>query len=228
MPAVLPADLLAFLRDLAENNDKNWFEANKTRYERSVKEPALAFISAFAEPLAQISPHFQAIAKGQGGSLFRIYRDTRFSHDKRPYKTNTGMHFRHEAGEDAHAPGFYLHLEPGDSGAGVGIWMPDGPTLNRIRETIAADVQGWAEVKRALEGTNLKFMGRDEALKKPPRGVSADHPHVEDLKLKSFAVSCSYSDAEVLAPDFMARFAATCQAGAPLAEYLCRALGLPF
>ena len=128
--------LFDFLRELKANNERPWFEENKARYRAEVQGPMLDFIQAFAEPLAEISPHFRADPRANGGSLFRIYRDTRFSKDKTPYKTNVGAHFRHEAGKDAHAPGFYLHLEPGMCFAGCGVWHPDSPTLGRIRDAI--------------------------------------------------------------------------------------------
>ena len=98
-------ELFSFLEDLAANNDREWFAANKRRYEEHLLEPALAFIEDFAPRLEQISPHFRADPRPNGGSLFRIYRDTRFSKDKTPYKTNVGIHFRHERAKDAHAPG---------------------------------------------------------------------------------------------------------------------------
>lgn len=226
MPAWFGPDLLQFLRDLAENNDRAWFETNKARYDREVKEPALRFITAFAEPLRGLSPHYQAIARAQGGSLFRIHRDTRFGADKRPYKTNTGLHFRHEAGKDAHAPGFYLHIEPGQHGVGIGCWMPEPEALGRIRAAILARPERWAEVRAAVTGAGLAFMTED-ALKRPPRGVPADHPHVDDLRNRSFAVWAPLSDAQILAPDLMDRFTGLCRAGLPLAAFLCEAQDLP-
>ena len=92
--------LFAFMRDLREHNDRDWFKANKQRYEEDVREPAFAFISDFAGHLQKIAPHFVADPGPSGGSLFRIYRDTRFSKDKTPYKTHTGIHFRHEKAKD--------------------------------------------------------------------------------------------------------------------------------
>ena len=147
--ATLPAELFSFLTDLAADNNREWFNENKDRYEDSVKFPALAFIAGFDSRLKKVSPHFQAIPKAQGGSLFRIYRDTRFSKDKTPYKTNTGLHFRHEAGKDAHAPGFYVHLAPGEVFFGAGLWRPDGPTARAIRELIVDDTPGWKKVVSA-------------------------------------------------------------------------------
>src|ERR687888_2095108 len=109
--AFTPA-LFSFLRDLRENNDREWFNANKQRYEDDVKEPALEFVSDFPPLLEEISPHLVADPRPVGGSLFRIYRDTRFSKDKTPYKTHTGISFRHEVAKDVHAPVYYLHLDP--------------------------------------------------------------------------------------------------------------------
>ena len=127
---ITPA-LFEFLLDLKDNNTRPWFEENKERYRSDVRDPVLDFIAAFAEPLANISPHFRADPRPNGGSLFRIYRDIRFARDKRPYKTNAGAHFRHSAGKNAHAPGFYLHLEPGECFAGCGVWRPDSNALVR-------------------------------------------------------------------------------------------------
>ena len=129
-PSAFAPALFRFLRDLRKNNDREWFLAHKDVYERDVNEPALAFISAFAAPLRKISPHLVADARPIGGSLFRIYRDVRFSNDKRPYKTHVGIHFRHRSAGDAHAPGFYLHLEPGSPIAVIRV----GPGLMLFAE----------------------------------------------------------------------------------------------
>ena len=139
-------ELFGFLAELKDHNDRDWFNANKARYEADVLEPSLAFIEDFAPYLHQISPHLRADARRVGGSLFRIYRDTRFSKDKTPYKTTAGIWFKHEQSKDVHAPGFYLHLAPGDVFAGGGIWHPDTRTLTKIRDAIVADPEGWREV----------------------------------------------------------------------------------
>lgn len=221
-------ELFRFFEELEKNNDRAWFEANKARYEEHVKAPALRFIEAFAEPLKTISPHFLAIPKAQGGSLFRIYRDTRFSADKTPYKTNTGMHFRHATAADAYAPGFYLHLQPGHSGVGIGVWMPPAPELARIRDAVASQPERWREVRARIAASGLEIGERGNALKKVPRGYPADHPHAEDLKLKSFVVWTNLDDALVTSPELMERFTETCVAGAPLARFVCEALSIPF
>ena len=128
--------LFNFLSELKENNNKEWFESNKARYESDVREPLLRFVTDFGVRLAEVSPHFVADARKSGGSLFRIYRDVRFSKDKTPYKTNAGLQLRHESGKDVHAPGFYLHLQPNEVFIGVGIWHPDNTTLGKIRDAI--------------------------------------------------------------------------------------------
>src|SRR5262245_15220267 len=107
------ATLFAFLEALHSNNNREWFQAHKQRYEREVRDPMLRFIGDFGPRLWQISPRFVADARPNGRSLFRIHRDVRFAQDKRPYKTNAGAHFRHETGREAHAPGCSLHLKPG-------------------------------------------------------------------------------------------------------------------
>ena len=104
--------LFEFLADLAVNNRREWFQANKNRYETHVKDALLAFVSDFGERLAEISPHMVADPRPSGGSMFRIYRDVRFSKDKSPYKTNASVHFRHEVGREVHGPGLYLHMQP--------------------------------------------------------------------------------------------------------------------
>ncbi|MBI2569450.1 MAG: DUF2461 domain-containing protein [Candidatus Schekmanbacteria bacterium] len=220
-------DFLEFFRDLAANNNRDWFQSNKQRYETVVMSPALHFIADFAPHLHQISSHFTAVAKASGGSFFRIHRDTRFSPDKRPYKEHAGIHFRHASAGDPHTPGFYLHLAPGQCGAGIGIWRPDNPTLNRIRGAIVASPDAWAEVKEALSRREYAMTDED-ALKKAPAGFPKDHAHVEDLKKKSFAAFRTLSDEEVCAPDFMSNFTAICQECAPLNAFLCKSLALPF
>src|SRR5918996_1661223 len=149
-------ELFRFLRDLEANNDRTWFNANKDRYEREVRDPALDFVEDFAPRLAEISQHFVADPRPSGGSLFRIHRDTRFSKDKSPYKTHVGIHFRHELAKHAHTPGFYLHLQPGSVFVGVGIWHPDPPALLRIREAIAGDPSAW---RRATADGSLRLGG---------------------------------------------------------------------
>jgi uncharacterized protein (TIGR02453 family) len=219
--------LLQFLDELASHNNRDWFNKNKSRYENDLLEPALGFIEAMRKPLAGISPHFLAVPKRVGGSLMRIYRDTRFAKDKSPYKTNVGIQFRHARGKDVHAPGFYVHIEPDQCFVGCGIWHPDSTTLAKIRKTIAKDPAGW---KRATRGKAFRrdFNLAGDALKRPPQGFDADHPLIDDLKRKDFiAVAPLEMDALFelgLVKDITTKMR-TCK---PLVRYLCESIRLPF
>ena len=144
------AALFAFLEALRSNNNRAWFQVHRQRYERAVRDPMLRFIGDVGPHLWQISPRFIADARPNGRSLFRIHRDVRFAQDKRPYKTNAGAHFRHEAGRDAHAPGFYLHLEPGSVFVASGVWHPDRHALTKIRDAIVAQPQRWQQACGSL------------------------------------------------------------------------------
>jgi len=217
--------LFQFLAQLRENNDRDWFAANKERYEREVRDPMLRFITEAAAPLARISRHVLADPRPAGGSLFRIYRDTRFAKDKSPYKTHVAAHFRHRAGKDVHAPGFYLHLEPGRVLLGTGIWHPDPPALLKIRKALVKDAAGW---KRAVAGAAFRRMCRldGDAVKRPPRGFDPDHPLIEDIKRKDFTALATLPQAEAQKPAFLKTFEAFCRVTAPLNGFLAKALRL--
>jgi len=219
--------LFKFLKDLESNNNREWFQANKSRYEDEVKEPALQFISDFGPHLRRLSPHFRADPRSNGGSLFRIYRDVRCSKDKRPYKTHTGIQFRHEDCRDAHAPGFYLHLAGGQVFAGAGIWPPDGATLKNIRDAIVADPSRWKRVSRTKKFTDVYDLS-GERLVRPPRGYDPNHPLIEDLKYKDFIGVARLTQKEVTSEGFIQRYAELSRRGGPFVKLLCEAVGVPF
>jgi len=219
--------LFRFLEDLAANNDREWFQANKERYEDDLREPARSFISDFASALGKISPNFRADPRKVGGSLFRIHRDVRFSKDKSPYKTHTGIQFRHRAGKDAHAPGFYLHLEPGGCFAGVGIWHPDGEATKKIRRFLIEESARWKKVTGAKRFRET-FELQGDSLKRPPRGVDPNHPLIEDLKRKDFIGVHRLSQKEVTSRDFLETYGALCRTGSAFVEALCDAVEVPF
>jgi uncharacterized protein (TIGR02453 family) len=170
----------------------------------------------------RISPHIVADARATGGSLLRIYRDTRFSRDKTPYKTNAGLSFGLDAPRDLDAPGYYLHLAPGEVFMGAGIWRPSADALRAIREAIVKDPRGWKRAKRS-------GLSHGEAtLKRPPRGFDPDHPLIDDLKRLSFTAGVQFGERQACAPQFPARFVAACRGQAPLMKFLARAMGLSF
>jgi uncharacterized protein (TIGR02453 family) len=216
--------LFDFLEDLRDNNERAWFESNRARYERDVREPLLAFTAALQEPLASISPSILAIPRKQGGSLFRIHRDIRFSKDKSPYKTWSALQFRHEAAKDVHAPGFYLHFEPGNVLAAAGIWRPARPELEAVRQAMDEDPDGWTGMRGVVEAAGWKFGG--ESLKRVPRGYEAEHALADELKLKDYIVSVPLDEERVCGPDFLDDYVELCRTAAPLPAYLCGVLGL--
>lgn len=221
------AETLGFLRDLAAHNERPWFEANKHRYERHVLEPAFAFIEAMAPPLHGISRHFVASKRRIGGSLMRVYRDTRFARDKTPFKTNIGIQFRHERVKHVHAPGFYVHIEPGNCFLGAGIWHPEPKTLAAIRREIVEHPELWASARGgAAFRRDFELAGRQ--LAKSPRGFPRDAPHADDLRRQDFIAACTLSDSAVLREDFRAHAAGRFEATAPFVEFLCGALDLAF
>ena len=188
--------------------------------------PALAFISAMAEPLGEFAPEFLAVPKRSGGSLMRVYRDVRFSKDKRPYKTNLGIQFRHRLAKDVHAPGYYFHLEPGRAFLGAGCWRPAGPALRAIREFLSDNPRGWAKARDGAARQGFALAG--ESLVRPPRGFDADHPAIEDLKRKDFILMRELDPSDLTGPDAVDRIAGDCRAATPFVSYLCAALDVPF
>jgi uncharacterized protein (TIGR02453 family) len=223
-PHFTPA-LFAFLRDLARHNDRDWFRANRDRYERDVRDPLLLFIRDVGPALERISPQILADPRPVGGSMFRIHRDTRFSPDRSPYKTHAAAQFRHAAGKDVHAPGYYLHLEPGSVFWAGGVWRPDTPSVTRIRAAIVHDPDGW---RRIVKAARRRFSLEGESLKRAPRTVPPDHPLLEDLKRKDFVLVAGSSEEEACAPGFRERFLAHCRSASPAMAFLARALELPW
>ncbi len=218
----------SFFKELSKNNNKAWFTDNKSRYEHDVVTPLLAFISDMGPRLKKISPHFIASPRKSGGSMFRIYRDVRFSKDKRPYKENAGCHFRHENGKDAHAPGFYVHLEPGKIFFGGGIWAPQGEALKSIRTAIAEDAKGWSKIIKNRKFNETFGDIRGDRLTRPPKGFSADIEHIEDIKRKSFFAMHEGHMKMTQGPEFLDEVTKTLKASVPLMRFLCNALKQPF
>lgn len=225
--AGFPADFFGFFEELAVHNDRAWFEANKNRYYESVVNPISAFVVAIAPRLHRISPRYVADPRPHGGSMFRIYRDTRFSKDKSPYKTHAGVQFRHEAGKDAHAPGFYVHLAAEGLFFGGGVWLPPNPQLGRIRDAIVDNARAWSRIANARQ---LQAIGgiQGDSLQRPPRGFDPAHPHIDDLKRKSFYVMVNADPRDALAPAFIDQVEAAFRLAAPLNRFVCHALGLDF
>jgi uncharacterized protein (TIGR02453 family) len=210
----------------APNNNRDWFAANKQRYEEDVLEPALEFIVAFAPQLEKISPHFRADARPSGGSLFRIYRDTRFSKDKSPYKTNLGIHFRHEQAKDAHAPASTCTSVRTRSSRvqGCGIRHGDGEpgqAGDRRRS------ERWRKATRTGGFAKRLELGGD-SLKRVPTWADVDHRYADDLRRKDFFGSTRLDRADIVGSGFVREYVSVCRAAAPLVHFLCDAVGVEF
>jgi uncharacterized protein (TIGR02453 family) len=179
----------------------------------------LAFIGAVGERLPAISPSFVANRRRIGGSMFRIYRDTRFSPDKSPFKTWTAARFQHRGPRDGTRPSFYVHLAPGECFGGGGIYHAEPAAITRIRQHILAAPGDWRRV-RDLAADD------EDRLKRVPAGYDARHPFAEDLKMKNFYALTPFTEADACAADFLDRFVESCHRAAPLVEFVTRALGL--
>lgn len=221
--------LFQFLRELSDNNDKAWWDDNKDRYITVVREPALDFIAHFADSLNAISPHFSADTRTNGGSLMRPYRDMRFAKGA-PYKTNVGIHFRHRAGKDVHAPGFYIHLEPRQCFAGVGLWRPEAMVAQQIRQAVFDDPAAWSEAAHSRSFTDIWSIGDDDddRLKRIPKELQGDHPYPEDLRLRSFTAGARLTQKTVTSAGFAEEMAAMFASAAPYTRFLCDATGVRF
>ena len=219
---------LRFLRGLAKNNNKEWFEAHRAEYENEVREPMRDLIGEMNAKLATVAPEIGGDPKR---SMFRINRDIRFSKDKSPYKTHAACWFHHRRATsrvgseaDAGSAGFYFHLEPGRSMVGGGLWMPPRPQLNKIRDAIADDPDGFEAVVRGLK----KYGGLDDeaVLTRMPRGFSEEHPAAKWLRYQSFTSGRLLSDADVTSTKLPALLARDFQGMVPLVRFLNAAVGL--
>ncbi len=220
-------ETIRFLEQLSANNNREWFKEHKSRYEEDVLDVALRFIQSMQEPLADIAPHFVAMPTRMGGSLMRVYRDTRFSNNKTPYKTNIGIQFRHEQAKDVHSPGYYVHIDPEQAFVGVGMWRPDSEPLRGIRERIAAKPAEW---KRVMGARSFKrqFVLGGESLMRPPRGFDKDHECIDDIRRKSFISVRELDVKDCLKPQFQRTVESSFRTAEPFMRFLCKAVGVRF
>jgi uncharacterized protein (TIGR02453 family) len=210
-----------FLKALKKNNNKDWFDRNKERY-----LAARANVEAFLDTVIHDLSQFDKSLKGVRAKdcMFRIYRDVRFSKDKRPYKTNMGASVN-AGGRKMEVAGYYIHLEPGESGVAGGRWMPSPDHLKKIRQEI--DYNGKA-LRKILSGKEFKktFGELDDtyALSRPPKGYDKDHPDLGLLKLTSHIVWHPYRDAEVLSKNFHKDLVNAARTMKPLLDFLNTAI----
>ncbi len=222
---------LRFLRDLARNNKKPWFEAHRGEYETQIRAPMRALIEEMDVRFARFARELTGDPKR---SMFRINRDIRFSKDKSPYKTHAACWFRHSAadhrvGGDAEggSAGLYFHIEPKASFVGAGIWMPPRPALDKIRDAIADDPKRFGRIIES-PAARRRFGGLDDdaMLKRMPRGFSEDHPAAQWLRYQSFTIGRQLSDRDVLSSRLADGLEKDFRLMLPLVRWLNAALGL--
>jgi len=213
---------IQFLADLAENNDRAWFQPRKAEFERLLKTPLEALVAALAERFAARNIPLQADPRR---SVFRIYRDTRFSKDKSPYKTNVGASFPWIEGaapdERAHGNGGYFHFQPGEMYLGGGMWMPEKSRLDAFRRAIVDDPD---RVRAALEEPGFAAVfgsvRSHEELKRTPPGFRADHPMADLFRMKDIVFGRRLADDDVLSADLPDVLAADYAAALPVFRFL--------
>lgn len=222
---------LKFLRSLARNNNKEWFEVNRATYEREIKRPLQLLVEEVDARLGSIAPELTGNPRR---SIFRIHRDVRFSRDKSPYKTNAACWFRHrDAGHSVGTQavhggaGLYFQIAPGECIIAGGIWMPPASALKELRTAIAED---HVDLERILSDAQFRGafgkLSEDSMLTRPPRGFGADHPALRLLRYKSFTVSAPIAESEIADPRLPDALAARYRIMLPFVRWLNGALGL--
>ncbi|MFB2636509.1 DUF2461 domain-containing protein [Shewanella bicestrii] len=217
---------LDFLKQLALNNSRDWFKAHQEEYENKVRTPALRFIEQIQPDIVAISPRLTAVAKKVGGSLMRPQRDSRFSNDKTPYKTNVGIQFRHFQGKDVHAPGLYLHIAEDGCFIAAGIWHPESKVLNAIRTCIDENPNGYKKALHTLSSQGFVMDG--DSLTRPPKGFDKHHPMLDELKRKDFIALKPIPFERLCQADAASYCAEQFAHCSQLMAYLCFALELDF
>jgi len=223
---------LTFLRQLKRNNKREWFQAHKDVYDEEVLGPLKLFVEEVDVRFGEFAPEFVGDPKR---SIFRIYRDVRFSKDKSPYKTHAAAWFKHQnsahgVGSETHGggAGFYFHLEPGASFIGGGIWMPPRETLNQLRDSIAAKP---AEFEKAMGATAFKRrfgkLSEEAMLTRLPRGFAPGHPAERWLRYQSFTAGAELTDEQVLDRRVVDRVQKDFVTMLPFVRWLNSALGFP-
>lgn len=202
MATHIASETYTFLSELNGNNHREWFEINRPRYE-SAWENLKSFTAALIDGLSEVDPFIPAdvpVSK----CVFRIYRDTRFSKEKSPYKPWLGLAIS-ATGKQFNGPGYYVHVAPGNTFLACGYWRPEKEHLSAIRQEIDYNGKKLRSILQEKDFAAQLQMDTDDQLKRPPQGYDAEHPEIKLLKLKSFTVSKTLSDAVLTAPDALAK-----------------------
>ncbi|MBP5641682.1 MAG: DUF2461 domain-containing protein [Paludibacteraceae bacterium] len=211
-------DILSFLTDLSHHNDREWFTANKARYVEAHRQFE-AFTAEYIRRLAEIEPELATLQPKD--CIWRIYRDVRFSSDKRPYKEWFGAFPAVHGGKKSMRGGYYIHLQPGQCMFAAGIWCPNPDLLKALRTEIEANYEEVEEIMANPHWSKyFTDFDTDWMLKKVPAGFDKDFVHADWLKRKAYTISTPLTDAEVCAPDFMDHLIDIAAAAKPMNDFL--------
>lgn len=206
---------IKFLKDLEKNNNREWFQSNKDKYENTLQN--------IKDVSAEVKEKLSKKDLIEDAKVFRIYRDVRFSKDKAPYKNNLGVHFTRATKKLR--GGYYLHIQPGESFAGGGFWAPSPEDLKRIRDEFAFDTK---TIRKITSGkTFVKYFGTlgGDELKTAPSGYDRNHPGIDLIRKKQFVVMRKFTDKEVTDKNFVKEVVATFEAMRPFFDYMSEVLG---
>lgn len=219
-----PKEGLQFLKALKKNNNRPWFEKHKEEYERYLKLPMQSLIVALQPHFARFAPEFELHPKR---SMFRIYRDIRFSKDKRPYKMHVAAHFvLRGKPKGVEGSGYYLHIEPVEVYVGAGLYMPENDQLKKIRRAIVDRAEEFLSVvqSRRFKKTFGELEMKDDRLKRIPAGFDANHPMAEWLRYKHYFAGVSLPESKCYKSTFVNDVARICEEATPLVKFLSSAI----
>lgn len=213
---------LQFLKQIQLNNNKAWFDSHKDIYGNARQ----AFIDSVAEiinAMKTFEPDLGHLTAKE--CIFRINRDVRFSKDKRPYKNNMSAYFN-RAGKKGDGAGYYVHIEPGNSFAAAGVWMPEAPNLSKIRQEIDYNFDEWKKIvsSTAFKSKFVNGVDTSDTLVRPPKGYEETNPAIDILKLKSFVIRRSFSDEALQEKSFTSELAKTFKIAKPMLDFINRSL----
>jgi len=212
-----PREGLQFLRTLKRNNNREWFQEHKSIYENSLKRPMSELIAALAEDFQKFAPEMVSSPKA---SAYRIYRDTRFSNDKSPYKTHVAAVFPRTGLGKHEGAGFYLHIDPSELLIAGGLYMPLPEDLRSVRQKISDDADSFLKIVTNRQFRRMFGTVTGEKLSRVPRGFRPDHPAAEYLKHKQFLASRTFPCAAATMPSFYGIVLETFRAMLPLIRFL--------
>jgi uncharacterized protein (TIGR02453 family) len=213
----LRPEALTFLRNLKRHNDREWFQPRKAQFEAELKEPMLAIIRKVTEAMMEFAPQFVRPAEK---CLFRIYRDTRFSHDKRPYKSHVAAWWSHQGLEKTSGAGYYFHVNPQEVIVAAGAYMPEKEQLAQIRHWLLDHHEELRKLlkKPAVKRAFSEFEGN--ALTRPPKGFPAEHPGMDLIRCRQWGLAATLPAAEALRPGFAATLVRHFRIAAPVVDAL--------